>query len=110
MGTHTSRVCRYPRIPGTSQRSGIVGSRGQPVDDAHERRTGMQIDGRVAVVTGGGSGIGRAMCESLGARGARVVVADLNLEHARQTAAGLGSNAVAAQCDVTDAGDLAAAI
>src|SRR4051794_13832198 len=58
----------------------------------------MDLTDRCAVVTGGGHGIGRALAEELTARGARVVVADLNLERARRVAAridGLGLH-----CDV----------
>jgi 2-hydroxycyclohexanecarboxyl-CoA dehydrogenase len=60
---------------------------------------------RVAVVTGGGSGIGRAICGVLAAQDRTVVVADLNLDGAEATAAelrGLGASAVACDLDVTD--------
>jgi NAD(P)-dependent dehydrogenase (short-subunit alcohol dehydrogenase family) len=58
----------------------------------------------LAVVTGGASGIGRALCEALLQRGARrVVVADLHLDTAQRVAAELGSKAVAAALDVADA-------
>jgi NAD(P)-dependent dehydrogenase (short-subunit alcohol dehydrogenase family) len=47
----------------------------------------MQIKDRVAVVTGGGNGIGRALCHAFAARGARaVVVADIDEQGARQVA------------------------
>ncbi len=45
---------------------------------------------KVAIVTGAGSGIGRALCEAMAARGAIVVAADLNGESAEQTARAIG--------------------
>ncbi|NMA76978.1 MAG: SDR family oxidoreductase, partial [Actinomycetales bacterium] len=59
---------------------------------------------RVALVTGGGSGIGKATAERLVAEGACVVIADLNLENAEQTAQELGGpdRAVALRADVSD--------
>lgn len=62
------------------------------------------LDGRVALVTGGGSGIGRATALVLGARGASVAVADIDEASARETAAQIGSDArtSALRADVTD--------
>ncbi len=60
----------------------------------------------VAVVTGGASGIGKALCEELGRRGARVVVTDLQEEGARAVAEGIvkaGGRASASALDVRDA-------
>jgi len=73
-----------------------------------------RFDGRVAVVTGGGNGIGRASVLRLCAEGARVVVADLNeetgAETARLVAAGGGGEAVFVRTDVTREADVEAAI
>jgi NAD(P)-dependent dehydrogenase (short-subunit alcohol dehydrogenase family) len=64
------------------------------------------FENQVAIVTGGASGIGRAVCEELARRGAVAVVADINLEGAQAVAAGItagGGRAAAAQLDVTRA-------
>jgi 3-oxoacyl-[acyl-carrier protein] reductase/pyridoxal 4-dehydrogenase len=50
----------------------------------------MKLENRVAVVTGAGQGIGKAIAEKLSQEGARVVVADLNAETAKTTAAEIG--------------------
>jgi len=63
----------------------------------------MELADKVAVVTGGASGIGRAMALRFAAEGARgVVVADLNGEGAESVAAEIGDGALPLRCDVTD--------
>ena len=62
----------------------------------------MQIAGSIAVVTGGASGIGRALAETLARRGARVLVADIDGDRAAAVAREIGQGATARQCDVAD--------
>ena len=64
-----------------------------------------QLVGRVAVVTGGGSGIGRGLCRGFAAEGMAVAVADVDLGSAEETAADLrerGARAIAVHTDVSD--------
>ncbi|HIG73988.1 MAG TPA: beta-ketoacyl-ACP reductase [Bacteroidetes bacterium] len=70
----------------------------------------MTLEGKVAVVTGGAQGIGRATCERFVREGASVVVADVAEDAGRELAAALGERAVFVQTDVTDAGSAAAAM
>jgi NAD(P)-dependent dehydrogenase (short-subunit alcohol dehydrogenase family) len=63
------------------------------------------MKGKVAIVTGGGLGIGRATCLAYANKGVNVVVTDINEEAAQETVELVkkaGSNAVFVQCDVTN--------
>ena len=65
------------------------------------------FNGGVAIITGGASGIGRGFGEALAARGCEVVLADLQIDLAREAAAGInasGGKATAVEVDVVDHG------
>lgn len=73
---------------------------------ATDARAG-RVAGKIALVTGGGSGLGRAISEMLAREGARVAVTDIDEARARETAAAIGSRtpgvAIAIRHDVTEA-------
>ncbi|CAO3432138.1 SDR family oxidoreductase [Azospirillum endophyticum] len=72
-----------------------------------------RLTGRTAFVTGGGGGIGRAVCGRLAAEGATVIIADIGLDPAERVAADLrdgGTDAFAVQLDVADRGSWEAAV
>jgi 3-oxoacyl-[acyl-carrier protein] reductase len=70
----------------------------------------MRLDGKTALVTGAGSGIGKAIAETYARQGARVALADVNLDAAKAAARAIGNNAIAVRCDVTKKADFAAAV
>ncbi|MHC8300430.1 L-iditol 2-dehydrogenase [Pseudomonas sp. ZS1P83] len=61
-----------------------------------------RLDGKSALVTGSARGIGRSFAQAYVNEGARVAIADINLDRARATAEELGPNAYAVEMDVTD--------
>jgi NAD(P)-dependent dehydrogenase (short-subunit alcohol dehydrogenase family) len=68
----------------------------------------MDINGASAIVTGGASGIGEAAARALAARGAKVVIADLNEDKGREVATDIGG--AFCRVDVTNPDDVIAAI
>ena len=70
----------------------------------------MEIGGKVALVTGGASGLGRATAEAILAAGGKVAIVDLNAELAEQTARELGGDAAAFAANVADAESAEAAV
>jgi NAD(P)-dependent dehydrogenase (short-subunit alcohol dehydrogenase family) len=70
----------------------------------------MKIGGSTFLVTGGASGLGRATVERLIAGGGQVAILDLSRSAGAQVAAGLGSRALFAPCDVTSADEVTAAL
>ena len=70
----------------------------------------MQLAGKSALITGAARGIGRAFAEAYINEGARVAVADINVDGARESAATLGDNAVAVALDVTDQASIDCAV
>jgi len=70
----------------------------------------MRLDGKTALVTGAGSGIGKCIVETYAREGARVAVADINGDAAKAAARGIGNNAIAVRCDVTKRAEIDAAL
>jgi len=73
-----------------------------------EEKKGLRLKDKVAIVTGGARGIGRACCLRMADEGAKVVISDINLEGARATAKDIrekGAQALALKTDVSNPKD-----
>ncbi|MFE6776877.1 SDR family NAD(P)-dependent oxidoreductase [Streptomyces sp. NPDC057702] len=104
MEDHTDTTGR----PDTTGGTGTPGGPNGPVAAG-----GNRLDGKVAVITGAGSGIGRAAALLMSRQGARVVVADYDSDGARETAASVtaaGGRALPVTVDVTDEESVAAMV
>ena len=62
----------------------------------------MRLEGKVAIITGAASGIGKAIAEKFAREGAKVAIADINLAMAEKTAREIGPAAMAVKVDVGD--------
>jgi 3-oxoacyl-[acyl-carrier protein] reductase len=70
----------------------------------------MRLANKIALVTGAGSGFGEGIARTFAREGAKVVVADINEKAAREVAAAIGKNAIAARADVSQRADVDAAV
>ncbi|TAL81866.1 MAG: glucose 1-dehydrogenase [Candidimonas sp.] len=65
-----------------------------------------QLDNKVAIITGAGGGFGEGIAKLFAKEGAKVVIADINLEAAKRVAAQIGSSAMAIKTDVSSKSDV----
>jgi D-sorbitol dehydrogenase (acceptor) len=70
----------------------------------------MKLEGKIALVTGGGRGIGKAIAKRYAEEGAKVFVGDLNEVEAKRSATEAGHGAVGFKLDVTDQGSIDSAV
>ena len=66
----------------------------------------MRLEGKTALVTGAGSGIGKCIAETYAREGARVALADINGEAVKSAARSIGNNAIALRCDISKKADI----
>lgn len=85
------------------------------MDTSHEQgskcqQLSLRLDGKVAIVTGAGAGIGSAIADGFAGAGAKVGVLDVRRDAATTKAHGLGTRAAAFTCDVADERSVSAAV
>ncbi|XP_050236821.1 secoisolariciresinol dehydrogenase isoform X2 [Mercurialis annua] len=73
-------------------------------------QTGSKLEGKVALITGGASGIGKATATKFINNGAKVIIADIQHQLGQDTAKELGPNAAFIACDVTKESDISNAV
>ena len=66
----------------------------------------MKLNNKIAIITGGASGFGAGIVTKFINEGAKVVIADMNIDLAQELAAELGDNAMAVEVDVSDGNDV----
>src|SRR6478609_914188 len=95
-----------PILPGTTCGSHRARHEDRGESGTNQGRGGramaQELEGKVALVTGAGSGIGEACARLLAERGAKVVVADLKQDAAERVAGDIGDAALAVAVDVGD--------
>ena len=69
-----------------------------------------RLEGKAALITGAARGIGLAFATAYAREGARVAIADINIDAARKAAEGIGENAIAVKMDVTEQSSIEAAV
>ena len=69
-----------------------------------------RLDGKTALITGAARGIGLAFAEAYAREGARVAIADINIERANESAKGIGDAAIALEMDVTQQASIDAGV
>uniref|UniRef100_A0A2N9GSX7 Secoisolariciresinol dehydrogenase n=1 Tax=Fagus sylvatica TaxID=28930 RepID=A0A2N9GSX7_FAGSY len=73
-------------------------------------QTGSKLEGKVALITGAATGIGKATATKFINNGAKVVIADIQHQLGQETAKELGTNATFVTCDVTKESDISNAV
>lgn len=73
-------------------------------------QTGRKLEGKVALITGAASGIGKATAAKFISNGAKVIIADIQCQLGQETAAEFGPNAMFVTCDVTKESDVSRAV